>query len=189
VFDALRDRVLPALAAAAGQGPLRLWSAGCAAGEEPYTLALIWRLAVGPGCPGLPIEILATDADPDSLERARRGDYPRSSLKELPAAWQEAAFEHREGRSILKEELRAPVELRCQDLRAAAPGGSFHLILCRNSVFTYFAPSAQREVAARLAACLVPGGALLVGQDERLPGGATALVPDVTVPGLSWRAR
>jgi len=186
VFDAVRDRVLPALAASAGNRPLRLWSAGCAAGEEPYTLALIWRFAVGPRFPGLPLEIVATDPDPDSLERARRGDYPPSSLKELPRPWREAAFEQRQGRCFLREELRAPVELRCQDLRTTAPAGPFQLILCRNMAFTYFAAHHQDSVAARLAALLAPGGALLVGRRERLPAGATSLVPDAAVPGLSW---
>jgi chemotaxis protein methyltransferase CheR len=186
VFDALRDEILPALAAAAGPDPLRLWSAGCAAGEEPYTLALIARFALAPRFPALPIQIVATDPDADSLTRARRGDYPRSSLKELPRPWQEAAFEHRQGRAHLSEELRASVELRCQDLRTATPEGPFHLILCRNLAFTYFAPAVEEMVAALLTALLAPGGALLVGKDERLPAGATTLVADATVPGLSW---
>jgi chemotaxis protein methyltransferase CheR len=187
VFDALRDRVLPALAAAAGRGPLRLWSAGCAAGEEPYTLALVWHFAVGPRFSGLPVEIVGTDADQDSLDRA--GGYPTSSLKELPRPWREAAFEHRQGRSFLTEELRARVALRCQDLRTAAPAGPFHLILCRNMAFTYFAPPLQRTIAARLAALLVPGGALLVGRDERLPAGAVPLKADQAISGLFWSPR
>jgi chemotaxis protein methyltransferase CheR len=185
VFDALRDRVLPALARDGNGGRvLRVWSAGCAAGEEPYSIALIWHLAVAAQSPGWRLEVIATDADPSSLERARRACYPRSSLRELPRDWQESAFVAEPGGLCLKPELRASVELRCADLRREMPPGPFHLILCRNLAFTYFAEADQREVAARLAALLAPGGALLIGARERLPDVPSGLVPDHTVPGL-----
>jgi chemotaxis protein methyltransferase CheR len=188
VFDALRARVLPAVAAAAGNR-LRVWSAGCAAGEEPYTIALIWQVELGERFPGTTLELLATDADPDSLARARRGCYPPSSLRELPRAWQERAFV-REGRWVcLKPELRRPVEFRQSDLRHATPAGPFHLILCRNLAFTYFAESDQRAVASRLESLLAPGGALLIGARERLPEARPDLAPDPEVPGLFWSRR
>jgi chemotaxis protein methyltransferase CheR len=186
VFDALRERVLPALAAQAG-GVLRVWSAGCASGEEPYTIALLWRFGVAPRFPGSRLEIVATDVDPGSLARARRACYPPSSLRELPREWRDAAFD-REGRWLcLKPELRAPVELREADLRRDIPPGPFHLILCRNLAFTYFPDADQRAVAARLEALLAPGGALLIGARERLPEERPGLVPDGAVPGLFWR--
>jgi chemotaxis protein methyltransferase CheR len=186
VFDALGERVLPALAEAGAT--VRVWSAGCAAGEEPYTVALLWHLAVGARFPDRHLEIVATDADSPSLERARRACYPRASLRELPAGWSERAFVP-EGREVcLKPELRAPVRFLRADLRQEAPPGPFDLILCRNLAFTYFDEADQRRVAARLAARLAPGGALLIGARERLPALPPGLTADGTVPGLYWGA-
>ena len=181
VFEALCERVLPALA---GHSPtLRVWSAGCAGGEEPYSLALLWHLRVAEQFPDRRLQIVATDADPASLERARRACYPRASLRELPAGWCERAFVASNEGLCLRAELRAGVELRLADLRREAPAGPFHLILCRNLAFTYFAEAEQRAVAARLAALLVPGGALVIGARERLPD-PPPLVRDSTVRGL-----
>jgi chemotaxis protein methyltransferase CheR len=184
VFDALRDRVLPALAAATS-GPLRVWSAGCAAGEEPYTLALLWELAAGAAFPDRRLQILATDADADSIARAQRACYQRSSAAQLPAGWREAAFVEDQGQLCLRERFRAAVELRCQDLRRTTPEGLFHLILCRNLAFTYFSEADQGAVALRLAARLLPGGALLIGARERLPA-RPPLVADEQLRGLYW---
>jgi chemotaxis protein methyltransferase CheR len=181
VFEALAERVLPALA---GRSPtLRAWSAGCAGGEEPYSLALLWHLRVAAKVPGGRLQILATDADPASLERARRACYPRASLRELPAGWRERAFVETAQGFCLRAELRAGVELGAADLRREAPEGPFHLILCRNLAFTYFAEAEQRAVAARLAALLAPGGALVIGARERLPD-PPPLVRDASVRGL-----
>jgi chemotaxis protein methyltransferase CheR len=187
VFDALGDRLLPRLAGqvlAAGGARLRAWSAGCAGGEEPYTLALIWQFTVGPAFPALKLEVVASDADPVALARARRASYRWSSLAELPASWRRDAFVERDGLYRLTEELRAPVELRCEDLRAEAPEGPFQLILCRNLGFTYFAEPEQRLLLARLVSRLAPGGVLVVGAREHLPSGAPALVPDPSLPGV-----
>jgi chemotaxis protein methyltransferase CheR len=188
VFAALRERVLPALLEESGAGPLRVWSAGCAGGEEPYTLALLWHLDLAARFPDRRLEIIATDADPASLARAQRACYPPSSLRELPRGWRERAFEAVAGGLLLKPELRAAVELRCADLRREAPAGPFHLILCRNLAFTYFAEAGQREVAARLVTLLAPSGALLIGARERLPALPPGMVADGLVPGL-FRAR
>jgi chemotaxis protein methyltransferase CheR len=186
VFDAVADRILPSLATAAsarGDGRLRVWSAGCAGGEEPYTVALIWQQAVSARAAGLALELVATDADPVALERARRACYRGSSLKEVPASWRAAAFTPRGDLFCLADEVRAAVELRCQDLRQDAPEGPFSLILCRNLAFTYFGEAAQREVAARLGALLTADGVLVIGAHERLPPGTPGLVLDPAGPG------
>jgi chemotaxis protein methyltransferase CheR len=91
VWRDLERELLPRLAAQAvvrGESRLRIWSAGCASGEEPYTLALMFALGETPkSCEP---EVLATDADPDLLGRARRACYPPSSLRELPETWRVA---------------------------------------------------------------------------------------------------
>lgn len=172
VFARLAGEVLPGLArdALAGGTPLRCWSAGCASGEEPYTLALIWERLLAPAFPGLGLRLLATDVEARMLERARRACYPRSSLKELPAAWVAACFTAgAEGEACLEPRLRGRVELRQADLRRELPDETFDLVLCRNLAFTYFAASEQPALLARLLGRLRPGGVLVIGRKERLP--------------------
>jgi len=194
VFAALADRILPALAAEAGCGGrdrLLVWSAGCAGGEEPYTLALAWRLAVAPRIPGVELTIVATDADPQAILRARRGCYRPSSLKELPLSWRAAAFEARGELLCLREDLRGPVELRCEDLRTTMPDGPFDLILCRNVVFTYFDAPLRERAALKMVGRLREGGVLVIGAHEELGQAAPALglVPDPEAPAGIWIRR
>ncbi len=175
VFEALREAVLPDLAGhalAAGGDALRGWSAGCASGEEPYTLAILWRHALQPRFPGLALRLTATDTDAHLLERARRGCYPAGTLKELPDAWRAAAFVRQDNTFCLRPAYRAGIDWRRQDLRRAMPEGPFHLVLCRNLVFTYFDAALQRELLGRLAARLAPRGVLVLGKHEALPEGA-----------------
>jgi chemotaxis protein methyltransferase CheR len=152
---------------------LRIWSAGCASGEGPYTLALMFALGDAPmHCEW---EILATDADPQLLVRARRGCYPDSSLRELPVKWR-TAFDRSGDEFCLSQEYRSPVRFLMMDIRQAVPDGHFDLVLCRNLVFTYFQTPLQAVIAQRLAEVLVPGGLLLIGYHESL----TRLVPGLT---------
>ena len=174
VFDALRTVVLPELARRAQArraSELRSWSAGCASGEEPYTLLLIWRLELEPRFPGVPLTVVATDSDPALLVRAMRPCYPESSLRDLPESWQDRAFSVVGEELCLDERFQAGVDFRLQDVREERPEGRFDLVLCRNLVFTYFEPPLQREIQSKLADCLVPGGAFIVGARETpLPG-------------------
>jgi chemotaxis protein methyltransferase CheR len=175
-FERLAEEILPRLADACS-GALRCWSVGCASGEEPYSLRLIWAFRLQDRFPDVALQILATDADPGLLERARRACYQPSSLRELPRDWIERAFEHSDGLFRLRPELRAGVELRCQDIRSELPEQSFDLILCRNLVFTYFDEPLQRRCLASLASRLEPGGVLVVGAHESLPAVNTDLRP------------
>jgi chemotaxis protein methyltransferase CheR len=187
VFAALEADVVPALAEAArasGKNGLSAWSAGCASGEEAYTLALMWHEVVAARFPDLRLDVLATDIHPAMLRRAREASYDRSSLKELPEAWRERGFERRGELYMVRPQLRRHVTVRCHDLRAHPPTGSFDLVLCRNVAFTYFAPERQRAVLANLAGALGPGGALVIGIHERLPEPAPELRPWLGVRGV-----
>jgi chemotaxis protein methyltransferase CheR len=180
VFASLENAVLPALAAAAmarADRTLACWSAGCASGEEPYSLAILWWLRFARRYPALSFRVLATDCDPIMLERAALGCYGWSSLKEVPEAWRAQAFEQRDGTYCVREPARSAVEFARQDLTRAVPDRRFDLILCRNIVLTYFDPQLQREVMQRIAGALHPGGALVVGVHETLPEGIGDLVP------------
>lgn len=173
VFEALANVVLPALAdaaAASGRQSVRAWSAGCASGEEPYGLAIVWHEAMAPRFPAVELEIVATDVDPSLLARATRASYRASSLRELPEAWRRDAFERRGVQHILRPKFRQRVRFICQDLREQTPEGPFDLVLCRNLAFTYFDDFGRRQVLARLLAALRPGGALVIGAREALPG-------------------
>lgn len=179
VFEALREPLLPQLLEAArvrGESTLRVWSAGCASGEEPYTVAVLFRLGLWPRFPDFRLELVATDADASLLERARRGCYRRATLRELPSGWVDQAFSSEGDLLCLRPEYREGLDFRCQDLRQGMPEGPFHLVLCRNVAFTYFARPVQREVLARLLERLVPGGVLALGAHESLPEDAQGLV-------------
>lgn len=179
VFDALRKKVLPhlALLARANQPrELRCWSAGCASGEEVYTLKMLWELGVSPRFPDVTLRVMATDSDHHMLERARRGRYTRGSLQELPPQWIRLGFDHVEACYIVRQAFRDGICFVQQDIRQVLPHGPFHLIMCRNLVFTYFAKPLQQEVLARLVEQLAPDGFLLVGKQESLPQPAQHLV-------------
>ncbi len=180
VFDTLRDTVLPDLAAAAqrrGDNALRVWSAGCASGEEPYTFQLLWHLDLAQKFSELGLCITATDADEHLLDRARRGVYPLGCLKELPPAWISEAFEPTGDGLQIRPVYREGVAFVRQDIRETAPDGPFDLILCRYLAFTYFDEALQRSVLDRLLAHLRSGGYLVIGKQESLPD----MTPDLDV--------
>jgi chemotaxis protein methyltransferase CheR len=192
VFDALRYTLLPKLAEAAsrrGEHVLRVWSAGCASGEEPYTVSILWELELAARFPSLALAILATDFDAVVLARAARGCYEPSSLRELPPELRDPAFERVDGLACVRASFRAPITFELQDVRRFLPAEPQHLVLCRNVAFTYFDEAAQREFAARVAARLVPGGLLVVGGHETLPGGAFGLEPSAESAHVYIRAR
>ncbi len=155
--------------AATGHRELRLWSAGCASGEEPYSLSMIAAFALAPKHPGLAWHIVATDADPLLIERARRGCYRPSSLREIPSDWVPLAFEAQGDGRCIRALLRERLDFVQQDLRREMPAGPFDAILCRNVAFTYFDEPTQRAILERLVARLTREGLLVIGAHERLP--------------------
>lgn len=171
VFETIALDVLPTLARAARDArrtTLSCWSAGCASGEEPYTIAILWRARVRQAFPTLTLGIVATDCDPVLIERARAGCYRESSLKELPVDLRAAAFERRNDHWCVRPEYRNVDFLR-QDLREAMPDGPFDLVLLRNVIATYYAPEVQREVIGRIGSRMRAGAALVLGVHESLP--------------------
>ena len=176
VFDLLSEKVLPLLAqqVETEEGVMHAWSAGCAGGEEPYTLGLIWRLQIDVHHPDIHLDVLATDADRTLLERAERGVYGSSSLRQLPAGWREQAFDELEGEDgphwRLREGFREGIRFEQQDLTERMPEGSYHLILCRNLVFTYYDRERQRSLLESMLLRLPAGGLLVLGAHEGLPG-------------------
>jgi len=180
VFDHLAEHVLPALARAAarrGENQLRLWCAGCATGEEVYTLAILWHGRLSPEWPQVRLSTVATDADEQMLHRARRACYQASSLKDVPREWLDAAFTRRGEAYVLRPQFASGIEFRREDIRSELPRRTFHLVLCRNLAFTYFEEQLQREVLRRIVDRLLPDGVLVIGKQESLPVAAEALAP------------
>ncbi len=180
VFDFLTATVLSQLATGAlqaGVHALRAWSVGCASGEEPYTLRLIWQFAIAPQAPGLALHIVATDIVETMLARARTACYSAGSLALLPAEWRTRAFEQRAKEFCLVNTFREGMDFRLQDIRVELPEERFSLVLCRNLAFTYFDAALQSETLGRIQSRLLPGGALVIGRRERLPADASGLEP------------
>ena len=172
IFEAVRRHVLPDIAARAkreGRGAL-VWSAGCASGEEPYTLKILWDVEVASAYPGVSLSITASDVDKEMLARAHAGCFEPTSFHELPPPLIAQAFDRVGDRYCIKPEHRERIVFLDQDLRAEMPAGLFDLILCRYVVFTYFAVPLQRKVLARMLERLRPQGYLVIGTHEQLPG-------------------
>jgi len=185
VFEQLSTVVLPELACRAVRAArpcVSALSAGCASGEEVFTLRLIWDLQVSPLTPGVNLEIAGVDADPAVLERARRAEYSKRSLRELPEPLLGAGLETVEEAYRVREGFRHSISLTEGDVRTEFPEGPFDIILCRNLAFTYFDANAQGEMARRLADRLRPGGTLVLGGHEELPSGPQCFEREGSLP-------
>lgn len=164
VFETLSRRVLLPLAE---KGiPSCAWSAGAASGEEAFTLRILWEELPDPK-PRL--AILGTDVDEACLTRAGEGSYPESSLREVPFPTAERFFRKEGDRYRLREDVVRSVTFRRHDLRCDPAPGTFDLVLCRNTAFTYFDAPHRIAVASAIASSLSPGGHLVIGRTETLP--------------------
>jgi chemotaxis methyl-accepting protein methylase len=156
-------------------GEIRIWSAGCSSGEEPYTLAML--VAEQLEQQGTPdrlnhVTVDATDIDRACLERARAGRYRRDALTQVPPVWVDRYFEQDGQECKVIDRLRQRVHVRAADLsNDPPPRQNYHLILCRNVVI-YFERAAQERVFATFAGALAPGGFLVLGKVETLFGPA-----------------
>lgn len=169
VFETVSRQVLSPLAAKGN--PVCAWSAGCASGEEAFTLRILWEELPGRK-PDL--SILGTDIDEDCLRRAGEGLYPQSSLREVPGRISGRYFREEKGRYRLREDVVRSVTFRRHDLSCEFPPGEFDLVLCRNAAFTYFAVPRRIAIAHAIATAVPPGGWLVLGRTEKLPREAAA---------------
>jgi chemotaxis protein methyltransferase CheR len=177
-FDHLRTKVLPPLlnAARAG-GKVRLWSAACSSGQEPYSAAMA-ILATAPDAANLDIRILATDIDPNMVAEARQGAYAPTLLTGIPEEYRRrwtAPSAHRPGSVQIAEEARALITFNELNLIGDWPmKGKFDAIFCRN-VAIYFDDDTQARLWSRFAPLLKVGGHLYIGHSERVAGPAAAV--------------
>jgi chemotaxis protein methyltransferase CheR len=169
-FRILEQKILPELCQrvrAVGRTELTLWSAGCASGEEPYSLAL---LVDALDETGLDIRILATDISEAVLEKARTGDFEANRMQEIPPAGIEQYFHAKNGRYRLIKRVRDKVEFLRHNIMTAREYPEADLILCRN-VMIYFTREEQERILSRLAAALPEHGILVLGRSETMLDG------------------
>jgi chemotaxis protein methyltransferase CheR len=178
-FDALSSFMLPeAMQRNASTRRLRMWSAGCSTGEEPYCLAMVAAEAV-PSSLRWDLKILATDIDSDVIDWAQQGIYPLDrvsavSQERLRRNFSKGTGAHA-GSALVKPELRSLVTFRALNLMHNWPmKGPFDVIFCRN-VMIYFDQVTRERLVQRFASLLAPGGYLCIGHSESIHGGSVPL--------------
>lgn len=166
-FAYLKSDILPRLIeqARVRDKVLRLWTAGCATGEESYSLAMLLTDLLGAELSAWSIKIFATDLDEPAINFARRGLYSENLLKGMPPDYRERFFERTDQGYRISKTLRQMIIFGQQDLGKSAPFPRINLVLCRN-VLIYFTPELQDYVLNQFAFSLYPGGYLFLGKAE-----------------------
>lgn len=186
-WETLASEVLPGLAERARSGDtIRVWCAGCASGEEAYSIAI--ALAES-GAPLDRVRILGTDLDPDSLAFASLGAYDAARCENVGAERLARFFEPFEGGFRARAEVRGAVEFRVHDLTRdpPPPEAPFDVIICRN-VLIYFDDSLQEHVLAGFERAFAPGGVLFLGRSTAIPSHSSTFEP-IARPMRIFRSR
>jgi len=173
-FELLAERIVSE-AARSGRKKLRIWSAGCSLGDEPYSIAI--TLTNAPVTRDWDVKILATDIDTDVLAQARRGIYPAERVTKLTPG-QRAHFlrgtSKNEGLARVSEQIRGLVTFKQLNLHGTWPmQGPFDVVFCRN-VLIYFDAPARERLVRRFANILKPGGYLCLGHSEAASAGVVS---------------
>lgn len=169
-FYYFRDKVLPYLAATVKEKDLRIWSAGCSTGEEPYTLAMLIDEFFHKEKLFWDTKILATDISSKVLETAKKGIYSSEKIAPLPSHWKGGYFKpYDHEHYVLSDKIRNEVIYRKFNLMDTIMPfkRKFHVIFCRN-VMIYFDAKTKRELVDRLYNMTEPGGYLFIGHSESL---------------------
>lgn len=156
--------------------PVRAWSAGCASGEEAYTLAMLLAEKMGLEQARERIKIYATDMDDDALNHARQAGYSEKDVEGVPPELLEKYFERTDKRFIFRKDLRRTVIFGRHNLLEDAPISRIDVLVCRNTLM-YFNAEAQAKILARLQFALNNGGCLFLGRAETLLSQNSAFAP------------
>lgn len=176
-WEAVRTIALPQiLGSKAPDEPIRAWSAGCATGEEAYTITMILAEELGPDQFRERVKIYATDVDEDALNTARQAAYQERQVEGVPPELFSKYFEHLNGLYFFRKDLRRQVIFGRHDLINDAPISRIDLLTCRNTLM-YLNAETQARVLARLHFALNDGGFLLLGRAETLMAHAQTFVP------------
>ncbi len=162
--------------------PLRIWSIGCASGEEPYSLAMLISEYLGASLSDYNIKIYATDIDEDALNIARRGEYAVEKLRRIPAQLREKYFTGRGSIQRVGRDIRRLTIFGRSNIASDAPISHCNLVVCRN-VLIYFDSKTQDQVLSRIQYALEPGGVLFLGKAESQLANYAAFRPIIS----RWR--
>jgi chemotaxis protein methyltransferase CheR len=157
---------------------VRFLSIGCACGEEVYSFRIVWdTVQARLGC--MPeLEVLATDINTDYLSRAQKGVYSKGSLREVPQELRDKYFSFRkDGLYRIAPSIKKGISWKVHDLLTEPLEGTFHIILLRNGVLTYYGDELKRPAFRRVVDSLAHGGYLIIGSHERLPVQQEELLP------------
>ncbi len=170
-FEHLKTHVIAPFVQKGGQGRLRLWSAACSTGQEPYSIAFT-LLSVWPGAANHDVKILATDIDRNVLATAQAGLYGENLLEGIPPEMRKRYFEPANGQMCVVPAVRNLISFRQLNLVESWPmPGQFQAIFCRNVVI-YFDEPTQQRIWEKFTPRLTPDGALYIGHSERVTGPA-----------------
>lgn len=163
----------------AGDRRIRIWSAGCSTGEEPYTMAIQLSEVLGGELPGWSVKITANDLSEGVLASARRGVYTEYALRTTPQEMIRKYFTEEEGRYTIREDLKRMItfgQINLSDRMQLKRVERSHIVFCRN-VIIYFDDEMKKKVISSFYDNLLPGGYLLIGHSESLHNISRAFKP------------
>jgi two-component system, chemotaxis family, CheB/CheR fusion protein len=174
-WEQLRTEIVPQVLEASGGGALRVWSAGCSAGQEAYSIAMLLQVEMGSSFRER-VKIYATDVDEAALNYARQASYTERQTRGLLESYRERYFDLVNGRYIFTPDLRRSVIFGRNDLTSDAPIGRIDILLCRNTLM-YLNAETQTRVVSRLGFALRQDGVLFIGKAEMLLNHASVFDP------------
>ena len=176
-WECLSQEIIPRILSSKGRNePIRIWSAGCASGEEAYTLAILFAEALGIEAFRSRVKIYATDLDEDALATGRLAAYPAKQLQNIPEHLRDKYFEAAENAVIFRKELRRSIIFGRHDLIQNPPISRLDLLVCRNTLM-YFNSETQARIWGRFHFALNDTGFLFVGKAEMLLTAANLFAP------------
>jgi chemotaxis methyl-accepting protein methylase len=189
LWDALENTELPNLISARGS-IFRVWSCGCARGEEAYSFIILWDRLRRTAHKLPALALWATDINPDFIEMAKKGVYGISSLKELPREDIDRYFDQMNGklRYVVKPFLKEGIRFDQHDIMKHHPPASrFEVVLVRNNLLTYYRTPEKERALQTILRALAPGGMLITGSHERLPGGFGLMKASADQPWIFFK--
>ena len=167
---------------------IRIWSAGCANGEEPYTIAIILREILGAELSGFTVEIIATDVDKKAMDTAKKGQYEKRSIKNMDKLLVDKYFSCGGGLYQVIDQIKEMVEIKYLDLTTNDLVTDCDFVLCRN-VFIYFDRSLQEQLLMKYYNGLKPSGYLTMGKSETLIREATQIFEPIDIENRIYRKK
>jgi chemotaxis protein methyltransferase CheR len=180
----LEHEILPSFSL---KSEINIWSAGCACGEEVYSISIIGNRYKDKISSPPNIHITASDINPEYIEKARVGQYPRSSLREVPPGWHEQYFDNVKGKKWfkVKEYLKKGIDWDVRPFDRTVFRTDFDIIFLRNSLLTYYMSSPEKDMVFHsILNHLAPSGRLIIGAREKLSDHSPFLKKWASFPGI-----